>query len=318
MRCRFYAKFFKFLRYSSHSYLGIVLQRSIPSFLMSSSIYKVNCEFKTGMVWPSHVRRLAIGVEYEGTGLNGFQKQTSSSNTVQAFLENALSKVANESIALVCAGRTDAGVHATNQVVHFDTTAQRPLKAWVRGVNTHLPDSIRVHWAHCVRPEFHARFSALARTYIYLICADTVRSALHRKQLSWVDRLLDVAAMQQAATRLIGEHDYSSFRASQCQASHARREIHSLSVEASGKLIKIEVSANAFLYHMVRNIAGTLIDIGLGRRTPSWIQELLVAKDRTLASPTAAAAGLYFVGVNYPPEFGLPLLCRRVPLLWPD
>lgn len=268
--------------------------------------YKRNCEIKPGMRFPEGMHRIAVGVEYNGAEFNGFQKQKSSANTVQARLEDALSRVANEPVTLVCAGRTDAGVHATGQVIHFDTLALRPLKAWIEGVNTHLPDDIRVKWSTDVGPQFHARFSALSRTYRYLILSAPIRTAILQKQISWTRYALDIELMQRAGERLIGEHDFTSFRAAQCQAASPVRQVMGLRLFRHGRLIVLEITANAFLHHMVRNIAGALMDIGRGARPVSWIAELLAAKNRNLAAPTGHPYGLYLVAVGYPEGFALP------------
>src|SRR5690606_21902966 len=214
---------------------------------------KRNCEIKPGVLFPENMRRVALGVEYNGAGFNGFQRQKTSASTIQAALEQALSRVANEPVTLVCAGRTDAGVHATDQVVHFDTLAQRPLKAWVEGVNTHLPDDIRIRWSREVDPRFHARFSALSRSYRYIILSDSVKTAIMRKQVCWTSYSLDLEAMRNAGKALVGEHDFSSFRAAQCQAASPVRKVTALTIHRQGKLIVLEISANAFLHHMVRN-----------------------------------------------------------------
>lgn len=268
--------------------------------------YKRNCEIKPGMQFPEGMHRIAVGVEYNGADFNGFQKQKSSANTIQARLEDALSRVANEPVTLVCAGRTDAGVHATGQVIHFDTLARRPQKAWIEGVNTHLPDEIRVKWSSAVGPLFHARFSALSRTYRYLILSDPIKTAILQRQVSWTRYVLDLELMQQAGEQLIGEHDFTSFRAAQCQAASPVREVTGLRLFRHGRLIVLEITANAFLHHMVRNIVGTLIDIGRGARPVTWIEDLLAVKDRNLASATGHPFGLYLVAVGYPDEFDLP------------
>lgn len=252
------------------------------------------------------MQRVALGVEYNGAVFNGFQKQASTPNTVQAKLERALSKVANEDITCVCAGRTDAGVHAAEQVIHFDTLAERPMKAWVYGVNTQLPDEVRVVWAKAVQPDFHARFSALARTYRYVIHSAAIKPACMAQFVTWTTYSLDMDAMGEAGSLLVGEHDFSSFRSSQCQANSPVRTIESLSFTRSGGFIVMEIKANAFLHHMVRNIIGSLMEVGRGARQKAWIGELLHAKDRTQAAATAYPWGLYFVRAHYPAEYDLP------------
>ena len=250
--------------------------------------------------------RVALGLEYAGAEFNGFQRQASAANTVQARLEEALSSVANEAISLVCAGRTDAGVHATAQVVHFDTFAQRPEKAWVLGTNTKLPDAIRVLWAKSVDPVFHARFSATKRRYRYVIRCARVRSAILGRQVTHCSDWLDIEAMHAAAQSLIGEHDFSAFRASQCQAASPVRTIEFIRWQRSGDLLCMDIQANAFLHHMVRNIVGSLMEIGRGRRPVAWLAELLAGGDRRLAAPTASPWGLYLCDVSYPECFQLP------------
>lgn len=250
--------------------------------------------------------RIALSVEYNGQDYNGFQKQSSTKNTVQYHLERALTRVADEPIGLVCAGRTDAGVHATEQIVHFDTLAKRPTKAWIQGVNAHLPDDIRVHWATELGPSFHARFSAISRTYRYVLyCAD-VKSASLGRQVTWTSYALDVKKMQSAAAFLQGEHDFTSYRATYCQARNPVRTISRIELNIRGPFIVMEVSANAFLHHMVRNIMGVLIEVGRGRKEPGWAKELLGLRDRTRGAPTASPDGLYLVRAGYPDTFELP------------
>lgn len=268
--------------------------------------YKPNGEVPAGESLPEGVHRIALGVEYCGTRLRGFQKQKHDPQTVQETLEKALSKVAAEPVALVCAGRTDAGVHATGQVIHFDTTAVRPTKAWIQGVNTQMPFDVRVHWAKEMPAQFHARFSARNRTYRYLIHSAPTRAAQAASEVTWTERTLDIQAMRAGARYLIGEHDFSSFRAAQCQAKSPVRRLTRLDIGRVGQLIVLEVSATAFLHHMVRNIAGVLMAVGRGDRPPVWVGEVLAARDRTAAGVTAAPHGLYLVDVQYPPEFALP------------
>lgn len=283
--------------------------------------YSRNCEVRDGMVVPEGMRRVVLQLEYDGNPYRGFQRQLTAVNTVQAELEKALSSVANEPITLVCAGRTDAGVHATSQVVHFDTLAVRPAKAWLQGVNTHLPFSIRVVFAQEIGFDFHARFSALARTYRYVIHVSKVRSAHLVGQVTWVKlplnkNNLDVEAMSLAARDLLGEHDFTSFRAVQCQAASPVRTMHNVEVKQQGQFIVVEVRANAFLHHMVRNIVGVLLRVGRGELPVSRVQELLLLRDRSEAAETASAEGLYFVNVDYPEQYKLPA-GRLGPLILP-
>lgn len=273
-------------------------------------LYRPNCEWKPGMEIPAGWQRYALVVEYNGSNYQGFQKQQSASHTLQQRLEQALSAVAEHPVTLVCAGRTDAGVHATAQVVHFDTTAQRPEKAWRLGVNSHLPSSIRVRAAKAMPWHFHARFSALARTYRYLIYSSRTSPALLQDQVGWTRYPLNLSSMQAAAEYLIGEHDFTSFRAKNCQAKCPIRDIQHLSLTPFGQMIVLEIKANAFLQHMVRNIVGSLIDIGRGHKPVAWIQTVLAAKDRAQAAATAPSSGLYFVAVDYPPEFTFQPLAK--------
>ncbi|HHC74399.1 MAG TPA: tRNA pseudouridine(38-40) synthase TruA, partial [Thiothrix sp.] len=217
----------------------------------------------------------------------------------------ALSSIANEPIETTCAGRTDSGVHATHQVIHFDTKAERSEHGWLMGTNTKLPNDIAIHWVKVVNEDFHARFSALYRRYRYVILNRKARAGLLHKRVTWVQQHLDEALMHQAAQALIGEQDFSSFRAAGCQAAHACRNVQAVSVHRQGEFVYIDVQANAFLYHMVRNIAGSLIKIGTGEQPVTWLNTLLAAKDRRQAAPTAPASGLYFVQVAYPESFGL-------------
>lgn len=249
--------------------------------------------------------RLALGLEYDGAAFRGWQTQPGG-NTLQDSLETALAQVAAHPVATVCAGRTDAGVHAIGQVVHFDTSAQRPLSAWVRGVNAHLPAAMAVRWACCVPDDFHARFSARARTYQYWLLVDPVRPALLARRVGWVFRPLDLEAMQAATPLLEGTHDFSAFRAAECQAASPVRSLHACRVEQRGRLIRFEFRANAFLHHMVRNLVGSLVYVGLRRQPPEWIGEVLAARERHRAAPTFAAAGLYLSAVEYDAALALP------------
>ena len=250
--------------------------------------------------------KLAACVEYDGTAFCGWQR-LSHASTVQASVERALSEVANEPIEAVCAGRTDSGVHASGQIIHFETKAERPLRGWLFGSNVKLPDGIALRWVQPVAEHFHARFSALSRRYRYVILNRWAKPAILKNKVAWYHHALDAPAMHQAAQVLVGEHDFSSFRASGCQATHARRYLQSIAVSRLGDFIYIDVVANAFLHHMVRNIVGSLVEVGSGEQKPEWMAQLLVERDRRLAGMTAAAAGLYFVYVEYPAEFGLPV-----------
>jgi tRNA pseudouridine38-40 synthase len=246
--------------------------------------------------------RICLTVQYDGSEYHGwqFQKSMPHLQTVQATLEAALSKIADHEVSVVCAGRTDRGVHALGQVVHFDTTAQRDLSAWVLGANSHLPDSVVVRTSQLVADDFHARFSALTRSYRYKIYNSKLPDVFANRLATWVKTKLDVPAMQIAAKYLIGEHDFSAFRASGCQAKTAVRNLELLDVTRNKHWIDVDLRANAFLYHMVRNIMGSLILVGKGFRPPEWVQDILLQKDRKLAADTASARGLYLTAVQYP------------------
>lgn len=259
--------------------------------------------------------RYALIVSYHGQAFHGWQSQGHSIRTAQAQLEAALAKVAAEPIKVQAAGRTDAGVHATRQVVHFDTQACRADKAWVMGVNSHLPEDLAVAWAGRVPEDFHARYSALARRYLYLIYNHPVRPALFASGLTHEHQPLDHQAMHQGAQLLLGERDFTSFRAAGCQSATPMREVRHARVSRQDRLVLLDLEANAFLYQMVRNIAGALIEVGQGRRPPRWIAQLLEAKDRTLAAKTAPASGLYLIDAKYPPAFALPPGPALPPLL---
>lgn len=251
------------------------------------------------------INKIALCVEYIGTQYCGWQRQRHC-GSVQEKVEQALSSIAAHNVDVHCAGRTDTGVHAIGQVVHFATPVIRPNKAWVQGVNTQLPDDIRIRWAQEVGDEFHARFSAIARQYRYVIYNRSVHSAVLNGRVTWVSQFLDEALMNEAAQQLLGEHDFSAFRASACQASHARRELQSISVSRKGHMIFIDIQANAFLHHMVRNIAGTLIEVGKKNQPVAWVKSLLLSQDRTLAAATAPACGLYFVNAMYSENLLIP------------
>lgn len=249
--------------------------------------------------------RIAVGVEYDGSAFAGWQTQRSL-RTVQQVLEGALGSIAAEAVSLVGAGRTDAGVHARGQVAHFDTEAQRVARSWVLGANSELPPDLSVAWALPVPAHFHARYSAEARSYRYLILNRSARSALAAKRAAWVARELDAERMAQAATLLLGEHDFSAFRSSECQAKSPVRRLERLYVVRHGDWIHIEAVANAFLHHMVRNIAGLLIAVGKGDQPPAWAGTVLEGRDRTRSAATAPAEGLYLWEVRYNQAFGLP------------
>ena len=249
--------------------------------------------------------RIALGIEYDGTAYNGWQRQRTGDG-VQERVEQALSKVADEPIEIICAGRTDTGVHASGQVVHFDTNSERSSRGWLLGANSDLPDDVNVTWAQPVSDNFHARFAAVARSYRYLILNRFERSALHRNRAWWVYDPLDIGPMQEAAKFLLGEHDFSGFRAAACQASTAVRKISHLSLTRRGPWIELEVTANAFLQHMVRNITGTLVAIGRGDEAPGWAADILQSRDRKKGGIAAPPHGLTLVSVAYPDEFDLP------------
>jgi tRNA pseudouridine38-40 synthase len=249
--------------------------------------------------------RIALGIEYDGTSYNGWQRQKNGIG-VQQRLEEALASVANEPVDVVCAGRTDTGVHASGQVVHFDTSADRGERGWLLGANTNLPPDISVSWVRQVSEDFHARFSATSRRYRYVILNRLQRSALHRHRAWWVYQPLDEKIMHEAAQSLLGEHDFSAFRAAGCQAHSATRELTSISVARHDDWVILDVTANAFLMHMVRNITGTLAAIGQGEQPIEWIREVLESRDRTLGGVTAPPHGLTLVAVDYPEGFGVP------------
>lgn len=249
--------------------------------------------------------RLAIGVEYAGNRYAGWQSQPHAPS-VQAEVERALASVAAHSVQLTCAGRTDSGVHALGQVAHFDTPAVRPIRGWVLGANTALPDDVALQWAAVVPDDFHARFSAVARTYHYVILNRPTRSPVWHGRATWIHAPLDADAMHAAAQVLIGVHDFSAFRAAECQSRVPTRRLDRIDVRRNGEFIVVEVTANAFLHHMVRNLVGTLLEVGDGSRPPEWVREALESRDRARSGPTAPADGLYFARVDYPERFGVP------------
>lgn len=261
--------------------------------------------------------RVALCIEYDGHGFNGWQSQREG-HTVQDALEKALSDVAAEKIRVICAGRTDAGVHATAQVVHFDCDANRPLSAWVRGTNARLAERVAVRWAQAVPDDFHARFAARSRSYRYLLLNRGERPGLLAGRVGWTHKPLDVEVMRAAAVSLVGEHDFSTFRAAECQAKSPVRTLHRLGVERHGDLVVFDFHANAFLHHMVRNIVGALVYVGVGRQPVSWLAEVLAARNRGLSAPTFSADGLYLTGVEYESHWGLPQGGRIMsyPTLW--
>jgi tRNA pseudouridine38-40 synthase len=250
--------------------------------------------------------RIALGIEYDGQAFKGWQLQRHAVRTVQGEVERALGVVANHPVRVVCAGRTDTGVHATGQVVHFDTEAERASRNWVLGANVNLPSDVAVHWAERVDDDFHARFSARARAYTYVILNRPTRSSLGSGRTTWVHKPLDAAVMHAAAQALVGTHDFSSYRALGCQAKSPVRTLHEIGVRRQGELVLLSVHANAFLHHMIRNMAGVLIAIGLGDRPESWAADVLALRDRTLGGVTAPPDGLYFERVDYPDFPSLP------------
>lgn len=249
--------------------------------------------------------RYALGIEYDGSRYHGWQRQKNATS-VQERLEKALSKIANEPIEVICAGRTDTGVNATNQIVHFETEKIRKDVAWTLGVNTNLPKDIAVSWVKEVSQDFHARFSATARRYRYIIYNNKMRSAILSQGLSFCHYPLDEKLMHQAAQQLIGKHDFTSFRTVHCQSHSPVRTLYHCNVSRQGDYLIIDVKGNAFLHHMVRNIAGSLMRVGQGLESVEWIKEVLEHKNRCVAGMMAPAAGLYFVDVEYPAEFELP------------
>ncbi len=250
--------------------------------------------------------RYAACIEYDGSGYHGWQSLKTGLPTIQAAVEAAIGKVANHPVSVVCAGRTDAGVHGSRQIIHFDTTAVRELRGWVHGTNANLPDTIAMRWVKPVSFDFHARFSAQSRRYRYIIYNHKIRPAHLSRGVTWNYRPLDVDRMREASQYLVGEHDFTSYRAVQCQAKNPVRTIEHLELSRYGDLIIMDVKANAFLHHMIRNIAGVLMAIGCGKREPAWAKEVLEACDRRAGGVTAPPWGLYFVDVGYPEAFDLP------------
>ncbi|MBI2312556.1 MAG: tRNA pseudouridine(38-40) synthase TruA [Betaproteobacteria bacterium] len=249
--------------------------------------------------------RIALGLEYDGSRFCGWQSQPSGCS-VQDALEAALSRIAGSDVRVTSAGRTDSGVHALTQVVHFDTGANRPLSAWVRGVNAQLPGSVAALWAREVAADFHARFSARSRTYYYLLLNRPVRPGLGQRRVGWFHLPLELERMQEAARPLLGSHDFSAFRAAECQAKSPVKDLYRADISRQGELFVFEFRANAFLHHMVRNIVGCLVYVGKGRYPVEWVRQLLEQRDRTLAAPTFAPDGLYLAGIEYDAAWGVP------------
>ena len=249
--------------------------------------------------------RIALGLEYDGSAFCGWQSQASGC-AIQDHVQSSLSQLAAERINVTAAGRTDAGVHATAQVIHFDTDAGRPDHAWVRGTNTNLHPAVRVLWSHPVTSEFHARYSALSRTYRYVLLNHPVEPAILRGRVGWCHRPLDLGLIAESLQPLIGQHDFSAFRDAECQAKSPVRNLLEARVEQAHDTFVFTFRANAFLHHMVRNIVGAAVYVGSGKKPPSWLAELLAARNRTLAAPTFAPDGLYLTAVEYDPAFGLP------------
>lgn len=253
--------------------------------------------------------KIALMVQYNGARYHGWQFQNAHTATVQGELEKALSKIAaGELIKVHCAGRTDAGVHASGQVVHFECAAERETKAWTEGVNSVLPADISVQWASKVREDFHARFSALSRRYRYFIWNNKFRPALNHQNLTWYKYPLDAEAMHDSAQVLLGELDFQAFRGAACQSHSSFRNVSEILVQRQGDYVQIDIEANAFLLHMVRNIVGVLLPVGQGQRSASWVKQVLESRDRKQAGITAPAAGLHLVAVRYPEEFAIPVL----------
>ena len=257
--------------------------------------------------------RIAIGLEYAGAAFTGWQSQPDGRG-VQDALERALAAVADQPVRAIAAGRTDAGVHAAMQIAHFDVGASRPESAWVRGVNAHLPSEVAVLWARATAPDFHARNAARARSYTYLLANRPVRPALLAGRVGWYHHPLDVEAMTQAAGALVGTHDFSAFRAAECQAKSPIKTMTDVTIAADHDLLRFDFRADAFLQHMIRNIVGSLVYVGAGKQRAAWVAELLVARDRTRAAPTFAADGLYFTGADYDARWALPSTSRRIAL----
>jgi tRNA pseudouridine38-40 synthase len=255
--------------------------------------------------------RIALGLEYDGSRFHGWQTQPGG-NTVQDTVEAALAQINGGPVSVTCAGRTDSGVHACEQIVHLDTAAERPDTAWVRGVNGFLPEAVAVLWARRVPADFHARYSARSRAYRYVLVSRPVRPALAARYTGWTHAPLDLAAMRAAAAHLLGEHDFSAFRSSECQARTPVRFVHEVTLEQRGERIDFVLRANAFLHHMVRNIVGTLVHVGKGARGPEWVLEVLRSRHRRLAAGTFGPEGLYLESIDYGSSWELPSRPRGV------
>lgn len=258
--------------------------------------------------------KIAIGLEYDGRGFCGWQSQPSGCG-VQDYLEKAVAAIAGEPVSVTAAGRTDTGVHASYQVAHFDVSANRPLTAWVRGVNTYLPDAIAVSWAKEMPEDFHARFAVEERGYRYVLLNHPTRPGLMAGKVGWHHRELDERLMQQAASRLLGQHDFSAFRAAECQAKTPEKDLRQANIKRQGDFLVMDFRADGFLHHMVRNIVGCLVHIGAGQAAPEWMDELLTHRDRTRAAPTFMPDGLYLSYIRYPSRFDLPETGRST---WPE
>lgn len=256
--------------------------------------------------------RYALGIEYDGAGFYGWQRQ-GQTPSVQLSVETALAVVANHSVSVICAGRTDTGVHARGQVVHFDSLSERSDRQWILGINSNLPDAVRVVWIRAVDDSFHARFGAHSRTYQYRILNRWVRPAIGAAYYGWCRDVLDAEKMHEAAQLLSGRHDFSAFRSAGCSAQHAIREVTDINVTRQADVVKIDITANAFLYHMVRNIAGSLIEVGKGKKSILWFGDIFQRQDRKLAGMTAESQGLYFMNVRYDPKYNLPELAVAFP-----
>jgi tRNA pseudouridine38-40 synthase len=261
--------------------------------------------------------RVALVVEYDGSQYHGWQAQVGL-HTVQQVVEFALSKVADCDISVICAGRTDTGVHATNQVIHFDCDKERSIRSWIHGANSYLPKDVCVKWGREMPDNFHVRYSALSRRYRYIIYNSSIRPALLRSNVTWQYRQLDHRNMQEASSTLLGEHDFTSFRSVECQSPTPMRNVHHIDVSRRGDLVIIDITANAFLHHMVRNIAGVLIMVGSGKKTCDWVNDVLLAKDRRLGAETAPPYGLYLVCATYPKEFSMIPMTPGPLFLWED